>query len=75
MVLLGLIVISVIVALVFVAFDEASCNSAVSFAWACNAGVRIPAAMAAFGVLIAMVLKGSTILARIQNYGVDYDKY
>jgi amino acid transporter len=75
MVLLVLVAIPVIVALVFVVFDKDSCNSAVSFPWACNAVVRIPAAMAVFGLLIAMVLKGSTILARVQNYGVDYNKY
>jgi hypothetical protein len=75
MVLLVLVAIPVSVAGVFVAFDMDSCNSAVPFPWACNAVVRIPAAIAVFGVLIATVLKGSTILARIQNYGVDYDKY
>jgi amino acid transporter len=75
MVLLVLVVIPVSVVLVFVAFDMDSCNSAVPFTWACNAVVRIPAAIAVFGVLIALVLKGSTILARIQNHGVDYDSY
>jgi multisubunit Na+/H+ antiporter MnhB subunit len=74
MVLLMLVVIAVTVALFLVAFDVETCNSAVPFALACNAVVRFSAAIAVFGVLIAMVLKLSTILARIQNYGVDYDK-
>jgi hypothetical protein len=75
MVLLVLVIIPVIVAVVVVAFDLETCKSAVPFAWACNVVVRIPSAMALFGVLIAMVLKAATLLARVQNYGVNYDKY
>jgi hypothetical protein len=75
MILLVLVVMPVGLTVVFVALDAESCNSAVPLAWACNAVVRIPVAMTVLGVLIAVVLKGSTVLARIQNYGVDYDAY
>jgi hypothetical protein len=75
MFLLALATIPVIVVVVVVAFDPETCRSAVPFAWACNVVVRIPAAMALFGVLIAMLLKAATFLARVQNYGVNYDKY
>ena len=75
MILLVLVLMPVGLTVVFVAFDLESCESAIPFAWACNAVVRIPVAMTVLGVLVAAVLKGSAVLARIQNYGVDYDTY
>jgi hypothetical protein len=74
MILLVLVVIPASLTVIFVALDAESCNSVVPFAWACNATVRIPAAIALLGILVAGVLKGCVVLARVQNYGVDFDR-
>lgn len=75
MILLVLLFIPLAVTLIFVALDAESCNSVFSAAWACDAKLRVPAAVALFGFIGIAVLAGSTVLARIQNYGVDVDEY
>jgi hypothetical protein len=73
MILLVVIVIPASITFVFLALDAESCNSIISVSSACNAAVRIPVALTLSTIIVVGVLKGSAVLARVQNYGRDFE--
>ena len=74
MILLVLIIIPAAITFVFFAIDVNSCTAAIPVAWVCEPAMRLPIAFAVLVLVVVGVVKGCAVLARIQNYGVNFDE-